>query len=275
MTEFLQAESGIRQLTDFAARYGPWAVVVGGSEGVGSAFADRLARQGLKLLLIARKPGPLEKTAADARRKYGTEVRTLSLDVATPDAAAGIIAAAEGSEAGLLIYNAGADTGFKYFLDRPLDESERMVMLNVLTPMRLVRHFAVGMSERRRGGIVLCSSLAGLAGTPGNGVYSAAKAFIDTFAEMAWFELGKQRIDVLCALFPLVRTPAMERLGLKFDGEIKGADPADIADEVLANLDKGPVLHAGGTTERGMRLRGMPRDRAVLTMVGVTDSVQE
>ena len=113
-------------------------------------------------------------------------------------------------------------------------------MLNVITPMRLVRHLAVAMGERRRGGFILCSSLAGLAGTPGNGIYSAAKAFLDTFAEMAWFELGQQGIDVLCALFPLVRTPAMERLGLKFDGEIKGADPADIADEVSANMKNGP-----------------------------------
>lgn len=260
---------------DFVERYGPWAVVVGGSEGVGSAFADRLAKKGLKLLLIARKPGPLEQTAGDVRRKYGAEVRTLSLDVATPDAAAKIIAAAETFETGLLIYNAGADSSFRYFLDRPLDESERMVMLNVLTPMRLARHFAAAMSGRRRGGLIFCSSLAGLAGTPGNGVYSAVKAFIDTFAEMAWFELGKQGIDVLCALFPLVRTPAMERLGLKFDGEIKGADPGDIADETLANINRGPVLHAGGTSERGMRLRTLPRDKAVLTMVGVTDSVQE
>jgi uncharacterized protein len=261
--------------TDFAKNYGPWAIIAGGSEGVGPAFGDRLARQGFKLLLIARKPGPLEETAATIRQKYHTEVRTLSLDLTAADTTAKIVAAAGGCEVGLIIYNAGADNSFKYFLDRPLDESERMVMLNVMTPMRLVRHFAVGMAERRRGGLILCSSLAGLAGTPGNGIYSAAKAFIDTFAEMAWFELGKQGIDVLCALFPLVRTPAMERLGLKFDGEIKGADPEDIADEVLANIKKGPALHAGGTTERGMLLRGMPRDKAVRTMVGVTDSVQE
>ena len=261
--------------TEFFKIYGPWAIIAGGSEGVGSAFADRLAKQGFKLLLIARKPGPLEETAVEIRRKYATEVRTLALDLTAPDAAVRILAAVAGCETGLLIYNAGADSSFKYFLDRPLDESERMVMLNVMTPMRLVRHLAVAMGERRRGGFILCSSLAGLAGTPGNGIYSAAKAFIDTFAEMAWFELGQRGIDVLCALFPLVRTPAMERLGLKFDGEIKGADAGDIADEVLASIQKGPVLHAGGSTERGMRLRGMPRDKAVRTMVGVTDSVQE
>ena len=259
----------------FFETYGPWAIIAGGSEGVGSAFADRLAKQGFKLLLIARKPDPLEATARDIRSKYATEVRTISLDLTASDAAARILTAADGCETGLLIYNAGADSNFRYFLERPLDESERMVMLNVITPMRLVRHLAVAMGERRRGGFILCSSLAGLAGTPGNGIYSAAKAFLDTFAEMAWFEFGQQGIDVLCALFPLVRTPAMERLGLKFDGEIKGADPADIADEVLANMNNGPALHAGGTTERGMRLRCMPRDKAVRTMVGITDSVQE
>jgi short-subunit dehydrogenase len=256
-------------------KYGPWAVVAGGSEGVGAAFAERLARQGFKLLLIARKPAPLQQLAADIRKRFGTEVRALSLDLTSQDAAQKVIEAAKGCEVGLMIYNAGADSSFNYFIDRPIEESERMVMLNVMTPMRLVRHLAVGMAERRKGGFILCSSLAGLAGSPGNGVYSAAKAFIDTFAEMAWYELGKQGIDVLGAIFPLVRTPAMERLGLKFDGKIKAAESGDIADEVLANIKNGPALHAGGTTERGMRLRGLPRDKAVYTMLGVVDSVQE
>src|SRR5271156_472390 len=119
-----------------AQTYGPWAVIAGGSEGVGSAFADRLAKQGLKLLLIARKPAPLESVAADIRKQYATEVRTLSLDLTAPDAVARIIDATQGREVGMLIYNAGADDNFKYFIDRPVEESERMVMLNVMTPMR-------------------------------------------------------------------------------------------------------------------------------------------
>lgn len=260
---------------DFTQRYGPWAVIAGGSEGVGSAFADRLAGLGFSLLLVARKPGPLEAVAADIRARHGTEVRTLSLDLTSENAADQIAEATKGCEVGLLIHNAGADNSFSYFLDRPLEDSERMVMLNAMTPMRLVRHFAPAMAERKKGGVILCSSVAGLAGTPGNGVYSAAKAFIDVLAEVLWFELGKQGIDVLAAVVSLTRTPAMERLGVNFDGSIKANEPADVAEEALEHLRKGPVLHCSGTHERAMRIRAMPRDKAVLERAGVTDELQE
>ena len=66
-------------------KYGPWAVVAGGSEGVGSAFAHRLADAGINLVLIARKPDPLEDTA-QACRAHGVEVRTLALDLTSPGA---------------------------------------------------------------------------------------------------------------------------------------------------------------------------------------------
>lgn len=259
----------------FAERYGPWAIIAGGSEGVGLAFADRLAAQGLKLLLIARKPGPLEEAADMLRKRHGAEVRTLRLDLTTAEACSKIIDAAKGREVGLLIYNAGADISFRYFLDRSLDESERMVMLNVMTPMRLVRSFAPSMAERKRGGIILVSSLAGLAGSPGVGIYSASKAFVDNFAEMLWYELGKQGIDVLAALLPLTRTPAMARLGLNFDGEIAAADPNDIAEEALAHIAKGPALHAGGSQANATALRTLPREEAVRMLAGIADAVQQ
>lgn len=261
--------------SDFFKQYGPWAVITGGSEGVGPVLADRLAAQGFKLLLVARKPGPLEETAEAVRKKYGTEVRILSQDLKAQDAADKVSGAVKGCEVGLFIHNAGADNSYKYFRERPLDEAEGMVMLNVTTPMRLVYHFAEGMTARKRGGIVLCSSLAGLAGTPGNGVYSAAKAFMNTFAEMLWFELGKQGVDVLGAPYPMVRTPAMVRLGMDFDNAlVKPHEPDAIADQLLANIKNGPCLHAGreGTHERAMKLRSMERADAVRTMAGVSAS---
>src|SRR3984885_3723800 len=197
-------------MSDFAKTYGPWAVIAGGSEGIGSALAERLAKQGLKLLLIARKPGPLAAVAADIRKRFGGEVVTLSLDLTSADCVPKIAEATKDREVGLLIYNAGADTGFKYFIDRPIEESERMVMLNVMTPMRLARHFAPAMTERGRGGIIMCSSISGCGGSPGNGVYSAVKAFVNTFTEMLWYEVGKSGVDVLGAVLGLTRTPAME-----------------------------------------------------------------
>jgi short-subunit dehydrogenase len=256
-------------------RYGPWAIVAGGSEGVGAAFVDRLARAGFRLLLVARKPGPLEAVAAEVRARHGAEVRTLATDLTAPEAAERVLGAVAGCEIGLLVYNAGADNSFDEFLDRPIEVHERMVMLNVLTPMRLVRRLAEEMAGRGRGGIILCSSLAALVGTPRNGVYSAAKAFVGTFAEMLWFELAGRGVDVLCAHLPLVRTPAMERLGMVFDGSIKASEPEDIADECLAAIRNGPVLHAGGSHERAMRLRSLPRDQAVRAMAGSNETLHD
>ena len=68
-----------------AAKYGPWAVIAGGSEGIGPVLAEELAKSGINSVLLARKPEPLEATAADIRARHGVEVRTLSLDLTAPD----------------------------------------------------------------------------------------------------------------------------------------------------------------------------------------------
>src|SRR5579862_6842773 len=99
----------------FAERYGPWAIVAGGSEGLGVAFAHRLAEQGLNLLLIARKPEPLERLANDVREAYGREVCSLSVDLTLSDATDRIVAAISGRDVGFLVYNAGADSKVRAF----------------------------------------------------------------------------------------------------------------------------------------------------------------
>ena len=110
---------------EFAQRYGPWAIVAGGSEGLGAAFAHRLAAKDLNLLLIARKAAPLMALAAEVRGEHGVEVVALSLDLTAPDAVETIAAEMQGREPGLLVYNAGADSRVKNFLERPVEESER------------------------------------------------------------------------------------------------------------------------------------------------------
>lgn len=251
---------------EFASRYGPWALIAGGSEGLGVAFAHRLAARGLNLVLIARKPAPLEVLAAEVRSQYGREVRALPLDLTAPDAVAKIISATAGCEVGLLIYNAGADDSFQPFIERPIADSERMAALNVLTPLRLVRHFADSMLKRKRGGIITLSSMASMAGYPGNLVYAATKAFSNIFTEGLWYELGKHGIHVLGMIIGLARTPAMERLGIKFDGSVPAADPYDLVDQALEHIDKGPTIYARGLEERAHLLRSLPRAKAVRTL---------
>lgn len=248
---------------DFAERYGPWAIIAGGSEGLGVAFAHRLAESGLNLLLLARKPEPLDALAAEVRSKHGREVRAMPLDLTAPEAVTRIGDAVEGCDIGLLVYNAGADNQVRNFLDRPIEEADRLIALNVQTPTRLVHRFAPAMARRGKGGVILLSSFASCVGTPGNLVYAATKAFSNIFAEGLWYELGRQGIDVLGTIIGIARTPAMERMGLSFEGLKVPADPYDLVDEALANIRQGPTLHAGGTFDDAFRLRSMPRAEAV------------
>jgi short-subunit dehydrogenase len=259
---------------DFKERYGPWAIIAGGSEGVGEAFAHELAKRGLNLLLAARKPDPLENLAGTIRRQYGMEVRTLAIDLTDASAVQRLADACNGCEVGMLVYNAGADDKVRDFIERPLEESQRMIALNVLTPMSLVRVLAPSMVGRRRGGIILLSSFASTVGTPGNLVYAATKAFSNIFAEGLWYELGEQGVHVLGLIIGITQTPAMERMGLKFTGLKVPADPYDLVEEALKHIDKGPTLHAGGTLGDATRLRSLPRDEAVREIAGFSSAVR-
>jgi short-subunit dehydrogenase len=249
-------------LQGFRDRYGPWALIAGGSEGLGVAFAHRLAEQGLNLVMVARKPEPLEATAADVRTAHGVEVRTLPMDLTSPDAASRLLASTQGCDFGTVVFNAGADATFDRFLDRPIENHERMVALNVLTPMRVTHALAPAMAGRGKGALIYVSSMASLAGYPNNLIYSATKSFSNIFAEGLWIDLRKAGIDVLSAIIGLAKTPAMERLGVNFDGSLPYADPFELVDEILGDLENGPTIHPGGMEERAAMLRSSPRGKA-------------
>lgn len=241
-------------------KYGPWALVAGGSEGVGAEFARLLAESGINLVLVARRAGPLEDTAARCRN-LGVEVRTVATDLAEPAAAGTVIAATAGLDVGLLIYNAGANTHSEEFLDGDLAGFQGVIDLNITTMMALSQHYGRAMRERRRGGILLVGSMAGYLGSVRHTVYGGVKAFGRIFAEGLWVELREHGVDVLELVLGVTRTPAMERVGLNFDiPGMKVADPADVAREGLDRLPNGPVHVAGGNGE-DVALRNHP-DRA-------------
>ncbi|KGI70839.1 SDR family NAD(P)-dependent oxidoreductase [Mycolicibacterium rufum] len=244
------------------SRYGSCAVIAGGSEGVGAEFAALLAAAGIDLVLVARRPGPLETTAARCRA-HGVDVQTVTADLT---AGAGAVIAATGDrEIGLLIYNAGANTCSEEFLDGDLDAFGRVVDLNVTTMMALVQHYARPMRERRRGGILLVGSMAGYLGSTRHTVYGGVKAFGRIFAEGLWLELRDHGVDVCELVLGVTRTPAMERVGLNFDVPgMKVAEPADVAAEGLDRLAHGPVHIAGGNQDDVARRNDPDRAAVVL-----------
>jgi uncharacterized protein len=246
------------------ARYGPWAVVAGGSEGVGAEFALQLAGAGLNLVLIARKQAPLEETAATCRG-LGVEVRTLAMDLVEATAVTRIVDATADIEVGLLIYNAGANTHSEEFLDGDMAAFGRVIDLNVGAMMALVSHFGRPMRDRRRGGLLLVGSMAGYLGSVRHTVYGGVKAFGRIFAESLWLELREYDVDVLELVLGVTRTPAMERVGLNFDVPgLRVAEPADVAREGLAQLSIGPVHVAGGNGDDVARRNHPDRAEVVL-----------
>ena len=234
------------------AKYGPWAVIAGGSEGVGAEFATQLARDGFNLVLIARKPEPLDHTARQCQ-EIGARVRVIAADLVDPESISRVKAQTAEVEVGLLIYNAGANTCREQFLDADLGAIGRVIDLNVTRMLELVQHFGRPMRERRRGGIILVGSIAGTYGSAQQSAYTGVKAFGRVFAESLWLELREAGVDVLELVLGVTRTPAMQRAGLNFD--VPGlvvSDPADVAREGLANLANGPV-HVAGDNDAAVR----------------------
>lgn len=187
------------------------------------------------------------------------------LDLLDADATARIVEATTDIDVGLLIYNAGASTCNDPFLDADLDEWRKIIDLNMTRMLELTQHFGRRMVARSRGGIILVGSLSGYMGAVRHAVYSGVKAFSRMFAESLWLELRDQGVDVLELVLGVTRTPAMERVGLKFDtpGFIVN-DPAEVAQEGLDRLGDGPVHVAGGNAERAAQNSGPDRAKIVL-----------
>jgi short-subunit dehydrogenase len=240
-------------------RYGPWALVVGGSEGIGAAFARKLAADGFKLVLTARKTGPLEELARELRAG-GTEVRTLSADMSKADAIDRAREVTDDIEVGLLIYNAGANSVRGNFVELDPDVYRTVIGVNVIGQSEFARHYGGLMRRRERGGIILTGSGAGYVGTPSLAAYCGAKAFSRIFSEALWGECEKFGVDVLHLVIGYTATPAMERLGYDL---ATAQDPAEAAQEGLDNIRNGPVWHCGGpgNVERARAQSGVD-DRA-------------
>ncbi len=258
---------------DFKQKYGPWAVIAGGSDGIGAAFAEQLAAAGIHIALLARREEVLRECAAGLRARHGVHTHTVSVDLAAPDMGERIAAATAELELGLLIYNAGASTHAKRFLDQPLADSEYMVALNCTGPIKLAHHFGGLMRPRRRGGMIFLSSMAGLAGCAYEVAYSAGKAFDKIFAEALWADLQADGIDALGLIVGATFTPSHERADVNFavlnpDNPAKAAmQPAAVASEGLAHLGRTPVWVAGAGNRASFPfMNGADRSAAINAM---------
>ncbi len=259
----------------FVDRYGPWALVLGGSEGIGASFAEQIAAMGIDLVLMARREGPLDETAARVREATGREVRTATVDLTADDMADRIAAATDGLDVGLVVYNAGATHGIPPFLSGTADDRLSLVRLNCIGPVRVAHHFGTRLVERGRGGMIFLTSMSSVAGAARVVTYSATKAFDLVLAEGLWAELRPHGVDVLALVAGATRTPAMESSGAMIGtDEFPGMDPDDVAREGLEHLGEGPTWVAGEANRATFdALRSLPRRDVVTAMSDATRSL--
>ena len=271
----------------FAEQYGPWALVLGASEGVGATFARAVAERGLDVVLVARREAVLDEVAAAISAATGARTRTVAVDLTDPGASEVLARATSDVEVGTLFYCAGADPNYARFLSQPSEDAEAMIQRNCVAPIRLCHHFAGPMRDRGRGCIVLVSSGAGLVGGPNMVTYGATKAFDMVMAEALWAEMNGTGVDVLGLVLGLTDTPALRRLLLQrgqlehADDPIAGAATAEqVVTQALANLSNGPTCFAGDDVRLGEEtFRAMSRNEAVRLLMtaagGVMGSDQE
>ena len=230
------------QVKDFRARYGPWALVTGASEGIGESFARALASRGLNLLLVARREGPLEALAAELRTAHGVQVRTAAADVARPDLLAVLDALAGDAEVGLVVHNA-AFSALGPFLDRPLDDLMKVIDVNCRAPLAMAHHFGAEMVRpraRRHPAHVVPGRRPG---HPDRGRLRRLQGLRDRARRGALGRVPAAGVDVLACRAGPTRTPSYEASRPRKKVPMMEAGP--VVEEALAALGQKPVVVAG------------------------------
>lgn len=249
-------------VSEFAAKYGPWALITGGSDGVGLAFATRLAGEGINLILVGRSTDKLRAAAAEVQA-LGVECVTASVDLGAPGAAARIAAAAGDREVGLMITNAGADPNGARFLEKDIAAWDALTTMNVNTTMHLAHHFGRAMKARGRGGMILVSSGACYGGLNGLATYCASKGFVLNFAEALWAELRHDGVDVLTLVLGRTDTPSHRKILEESGQDVPEgmAMPDEVAEVGLRQLPHGPIWNWGQPNDVAGMAPNSPHDR--------------
>jgi len=159
-----------------------YALVTGASSGIGRAISVELARYHIPLILVARDISKLKSVANDIERHYNVKVKILQADLSTPDCAKRIYDATKGLNVDILVNNAGVCTHGD-FVDGDSVDVMNMMSVNIGAVTHLSHLYGRDMKERRRGRILIVSSLSGaLPGNPNVAVYAATKAYEKSFA---------------------------------------------------------------------------------------------
>lgn len=256
-------------------RSGSVALVTGASSGIGRELAGLLASRGHDLVLTARRRDRLEALAQELRGAHGRRVEVISCDLSEPEQREALATrlAALGLTVDVLVLCAGFGVGGA-FVTQDAARLQLMVRTNFEAVVGLAGTFAPAMAQRRRGAVLIVSSVAGNQPIVGFGVYAATKAAVTSFAETLHEELRPRgvTVTVLCpgaVATDFVGIADMTETTRRLPA-VMVATPEQTARAGLDALDRGrrhvvpgratQVLHfAGGHLPRGLWLRASGR----------------
>jgi len=249
------------------------ALVTGASAGLGRAFAERLAREGTDLVIVARDRGRLGELANGLRMRHGVAVEVLVADLSDRASTGRVCARLEDDErpVDLLVNNAGF--GLKAaFLDNDLADEE--AGLDVMVRAVMLTSHAAGRSMRARGhGAIL--NVSSVAGFIANGTYCAEKAFVTVFTEGLAGELAGTGVTAtaLCPGFTRTEFHARAAIAMSALPDALWLDADDVVQQALTDVARGKVVSVPGAQWKvlttGVRLLPRPLVRgAALRRLG-------
>lgn len=220
------------------------ALLTGASSGIGAVYADRLARRGYDLILVARDAQRLQSLSRQLAEKTGRKVEPLQADLTvTADMHRVEQRLATDETITMLVNNAGLGATAP-LIDSSADAMETMIQLNVVALTRLTRAALPGLLARGRGIVVNIASIVALAPELLNGVYGGTKSYVLSFTQSLHHEVGSKGVQVQAVLPGAISTPFWDRAGLPVEHLptqiVMQAD--ELVDAALSGLDQGELV---------------------------------
>jgi uncharacterized protein len=216
----------------------PAVLVTGASAGIGAVYADRFAKRGHDLVLVARNRARLEELAGRLQRETGVKAEVLAADLARPEEMARVEARLrDDSRIAILVNNAGIAVPGG-FLEQDADSLTRLIALNATAVTRLAVAAAPRLAQAGNGAIVNIASVLALAPELGMTVYGATKAFVLALSQGLALELGPKGVYVQAVLPAATRTEIWAHSGLDVDSIPGVMEVDELVDAALTGFDR-------------------------------------
>ncbi|ASP87094.1 SDR family NAD(P)-dependent oxidoreductase [Sinorhizobium meliloti] len=216
----------------------PSVLITGASTGIGAAYAERFARRGHDLVLVARDMARLEALGARLRQENVVAIDIIQADLTHPVELSTVEARLrDDARIGILVNNAGTAIGGS-FIEQTTDNVARLVALNTTALLRLASAMAPRLAKSGEGAIINIGSVVGLAPEFGMTVYGATKAFVLFLSQGLSLELAPKGVYVQAVLPATTRTEIWEHVGADINTLSNVMEVGDLVDAALVGFDR-------------------------------------